>query len=96
MGMFDWIKGDFYCPYCGKKNGGFQTKCLDSLLHTITDWNHDWTQKYNRAIEIHSICENKKCKKWISLIVYVPCDCCMKTKSDHIACDCTIKEAEKH
>lgn len=58
--MFDWIKEKLYCPFCGFRQGGFQTKSFDKILNILSIKNMK-DQNY----EIHAICE--KCDHYISI-----------------------------
>ena len=61
MGMYDEIKNKLYCPFCGCKQDGFQTKSFNCCLETLDIYNleHDG--------EIHTSCN--KCKRWMSIKV---------------------------
>ncbi len=77
MGMFDEIKGDFWCPFCGKKmivNGTirtFQTKdlknnlCVFSLEEALIEYYINFKKGDVEKFHIYSDCPY--CKKWISL-----------------------------
>jgi len=34
--MFDWIKEKLYCPFCGFRQDGFQTKSFDKVLDLVS------------------------------------------------------------
>jgi len=72
--MFDDIADELYCPYCGTKQGGFQTHDAFNMLLTI-----QLKEVKDEEIEVHSTCE--QCDKWISIIA----DTNAKTKYMHRA-----------
>lgn len=67
MGMFDTIKDELFCPFCGTKNSDFQTKDLSNFL---AEWSIKEIKKHVDRISnvrIHDRCKN--CKKWIQIII---------------------------
>ncbi len=69
VGLFDSIRGNFFCPYCGKKIGGFQTKDMGCSLDS-----YEWTRlspKHStlsgETVEMHTLCPS--CKEWVELIL---------------------------
>ncbi len=65
MGMFDTIKDELYCPFCGHKHGPgrFQTKDFNNMLEQLSL--KDFPTE--REIRIYSSCS--KCEEWIELII---------------------------
>jgi len=57
MGMFDYVKYECKCPFCGKKVDGFQTKDSHRLMDTLNPQEVD---------NFYSICGN--CKAWIDFL----------------------------
>ncbi len=65
MGMFNTIKDELHCPFCGTKNKEFQTK---DLGENLIDWNIEEIKNCcdkKDIIEIYDKC--KECKEWISI-----------------------------
>jgi hypothetical protein len=62
MGMFDSIKNEMYCPFCGKmqRKESFQTKNFDCAMNNL-----DVYEIRGLDYEIHHKCDD--CKNWISL-----------------------------
>ena len=54
MGMFDWINFEMYCPICGNKVIGFQSKSANCNLEYLDFWQVD---------NFYSSCE--QCGTWI-------------------------------
>ncbi len=65
MGMFDEIEDTLFCPFCGTKNGYFQTKDLANMLDS---WTIEDIKRFgNKGDVINIYNECKKCKEWISI-----------------------------
>ena len=60
MGMFDWIKEKLYCPFCGFRQDGFQTKSFDKALGLVSI-----KDMKDQNYEIHTLCE--KCGHYVSI-----------------------------
>jgi len=69
MGMFDYIEEELFCPYCGEKNDGFQTKDLLCMLNhwTIAEIKKFRTRQRKDDTRIYTSC--KKCKEWIEIVI---------------------------
>jgi len=65
MGMFDYIKNELFCPFCGTKQpaDSFQTKSFNSMMNEI---NIDELEK-DDSMRCYSECI--KCEKYIELII---------------------------
>ncbi len=63
MGLFDHIKGKFFCPFCGDKLEYFQTKNLESILDSYAF--HLPVEASFPSVEMHILCPS--CKNWVSL-----------------------------
>lgn len=65
MGLYDTIEDELFCPFCGAKCKGFQSKDIGDNL---TNWTIQEIETYfdrKDVIEIYDFCEN--CKKFISI-----------------------------
>ena len=65
--MFDTITDKLFCPFCGTKNEGFQTK---GLSNTLDEWTIKEIRQYlskRQNINIYNRCKN--CKEWIEIII---------------------------
>lgn len=62
MGMFDYIKNELFCPFCGKKitPNSFQTKDFRNGMFEL-----DIKKIKGVYFSIHSNCPH--CKRWIDL-----------------------------
>jgi hypothetical protein len=62
MGMFDDIKNELYCPFCGKKQkaNSFQTKNFNCVLKSL-----DILKIKGENYNIYTSCYN--CNNWIEL-----------------------------
>jgi uncharacterized protein (UPF0212 family) len=76
MGMYDEIKGNFWCPFCGQSLNEMQTKSLDQVLDSMTliefkERLHEHAKKTGKYVvgEIHDSCDH--CHEFVSLQIAV-------------------------
>lgn len=76
MGMYDEIKGNFWCPFCGQPLTEMQTKSLDRVLYSMTlsefkERLHEHAKKIGQYVvgEIHDSCDY--CHEFVSLQITV-------------------------
>lgn len=74
MGMFDEISDTLFCPFCGTKQDPFDFQTKD-LSDSLTSWSIDEIlvvyEGKRKMVNIYTECKNKKCKKWIDIMLDV-------------------------
>lgn len=69
MGLYDTIEDELFCPFCGAKIKGFQTKDLgqNMFMWTIKEIKSVKTRKWKDDTRIYTHCD--KCGEWVEIVI---------------------------